>query len=59
MHEQYPLWEFISYTDRDNVPSMNLLTKLGYENLGYIDSIESQAFGKWVKESTLTKETLQ
>ena len=44
---------------RDNVPSMNLLTKLGYENLGYIDSIESQAFGKWVKESTLTKETLQ
>lgn len=59
LHEQYPLWEFISYTDRDNVPSMNLLTKLGYENLGYIDSIESQAFGKWVKESTLTKETLQ
>lgn len=44
---------------RDNVPIMNLLTKLGYENLGYIDSIESQAFGKWVKESTLTKETLQ
>lgn len=53
LHNKYPNWEFISFTDKENVPSMNLLIKLGYENLGYIFSIKSYAFGKWLKESTL------
>ena len=31
---------------------MGLLIKLGYKNLGYIPSKESQAFGKWITEMT-------
>ena len=45
-------WEFISFTDPQNTASMKLLLKLGYEDLGYIPSMESQAFGKWIKAST-------
>ena len=31
---------------------MGLLIKLGYKDLGYIPSKESQAFGKWITEAT-------
>ena len=52
LHEKFADWEFISFTDPNNHASMGLLTKLGYKNLGYIPSKQSQAFGKWVTEMT-------
>lgn len=52
LHEKYNDWEFISFTDPDNQASMGLLKKLGYKDLGYIPSMESQAFGKWITKST-------
>jgi RimJ/RimL family protein N-acetyltransferase len=50
LHQEYPSWEFISFTDPENVPSMNLLKKLGYRDMGYIEKLDSQMFGKWIKE---------
>ena len=52
LHEKYVNWEFISFTDPRNEASMGLLLKLGYKNLGYISSKESQAFGKWITKAT-------
>ena len=49
LHSRYPDWEFISFTDKDNVASMKLLQKLGYRDMGYIEKLDSQMFGKWVK----------
>ena len=53
LHEKFIDWEFISFTDPKNQASMGLLVKLGYRNLGYIPSKESQAFGKWVTDATV------
>lgn len=52
LHESYPDWDFISFTDPENGPSMALLEKLGYKNMGYVPSKESQVFGKWVTKTT-------
>lgn len=52
LHEKFADWEFISFTDPKNEASMGLLIKLGYKDLGYIPSKESQAFGKWITEAT-------
>ena len=52
LHEQYPEWDFISFTEPENVPSMNLLKKLGYKDMGYLPSKESQVFGKWTTPAT-------
>ncbi len=52
LHERYPEWDFISFTEPENVPSMNLLLKLGYSNMGYIPQMESQVFGKWTNPAT-------
>lgn len=46
-HKMAPKWEFISFTERENIASIELLKKLGYKNLGYVPSMDSQAFGKW------------
>ncbi|MCI6995702.1 MAG: GNAT family N-acetyltransferase [Eubacterium sp.] len=46
LHEQYPEWKFISFTEPENEPSMGLLKKLGYTDMGYDPSMESQVFGK-------------
>ena len=48
LHERYPGMEFICFTDKDNIASMALLRKLGYEDLGYVEKITSQVFGKWI-----------
>lgn len=48
LHARYPEMNFISFTDPENEPSMALLKKLGYRNMGYVPSMESQVFGKWV-----------
>ena len=52
LHNQYPEWDFISFTEKENISSMNLLKKLGYKDMGYIASMESQVFGKWTTSAT-------
>ena len=52
LHEQYPEWDFISFTEPENEPSMALLKKLGYKDMGYVPSMESQVFGKWTTTAT-------
>ncbi len=52
LHERYPTWDFICFTEPDNTPSMALLQKLGYRNIGYLPSMESQVFGKWTTPET-------
>ena len=52
LHECYPDWDFISFTEPENEPSMALLKKLGYKDMGYALSIESQVFGKWTTPAT-------
>lgn len=41
-----------SFTEPENIPSMNLLLKLGYKNMGYIPHMEFQVFGKWTNPAT-------
>ena len=52
LHKQYPEWDFISFTEQENEPSMALLQKLGYKDMGYIPAMESRAFGKWTTPAT-------
>lgn len=52
LHCRYPDWDFICFTEKENIPSMNLLKKLGYRDLGYIEKMESQVFGKWITPET-------
>ena len=52
LHKQYPEWDFISFTEPENEPSMALLQKLGYKDMGYIPAMESWAFGKWTTPAT-------
>ena len=52
LHEQHPEWDFISFTEPENKPSMALLKKLGYKDMGYLPSKESQVFGKWTTPAT-------
>ena len=50
LHERYPEWDFICFTEPENQASMSLLQKLGYRDMGYIPSLESQMFGKWTEQ---------
>lgn len=50
LHEKFPDWEFISFTEPQNIASINLLKKLGYRDLGYISQLESRMFGKWIPD---------
>ena len=52
LHQQHPGWEFISFTDPANEPSMALLKKLGYRDMGYLPHRDSQVFGKWTTPET-------
>ena len=52
LHKQYPKWDFVSFTEPENEPSMALLKKLGYKDMGYVPSMESQVFGKWTTTAT-------
>lgn len=52
LHERYPEWDFICFTEPENEPSMALLRKLGYKDMGYLPSRKSQVFGKWTKPET-------
>lgn len=50
LHNLAPDWEFISFTERENIPSRNLLSKLGYKDMGYIEKLTSQMYGKYLKD---------
>ncbi len=52
LHANYPTMDFLSFTDTANTPSMNLLKKLGYTDLGYLAEIDSEVFGKWLRAET-------
>lgn len=52
LHNRYPKWDFICFTEKENIPSMNLLKKLGFKDMGYAPSVESQVFGKWTTPDT-------
>lgn len=52
LHGRFPEWDFISFTEAENEPSMALLKKLGYKDMGYISSMESRVFGKWTTPAT-------
>ena len=53
LHTRFPNWEFICFADPDNIASIALLKKLGYEDLGYAEKITSQVFGKWIKTQSI------
>lgn len=57
LHQGYPDWDFISFTNPENKPSIALLKKLGYKNFGYSSAHHAQAFGKWTSQSTEHKLT--
>ena len=48
LHADFPEWEFICFTEPENVASISLLKKLGYKDMGYIPKLTSQMFGKWI-----------
>lgn len=50
LHRKYPHWDFICFAEPENTPSIKLLKKLGYEDYGYADKINSQVFGKWIND---------
>ena len=52
LHRNHPTWDFICFTEPENTPSMALLAKLGYQNMGYLPSLQSQVFGKWTTPTT-------
>lgn len=52
LHDRYPEWDFICFTEKENIPSMNLLKKLGFKDMGYAPSVESEVFGKWISPAT-------
>lgn len=53
LHKNYPEWNYICFTETENIPSMELLKKLGYTDLGYLPSKDSQVFGKWLRPDTM------
>lgn len=50
LHQNYPEMEFISFTEPENTPSRCLLEKLGYTDMGYVEQVTSQMYGKHLKE---------
>lgn len=50
LHAKFPCQEFICFVEPENTASINLLKKLGYEDMGYIEKIQSQMYGKWVQK---------
>ena len=52
LHDKYPAWDFVSFTDPKNVASIALLKKLGYTDYGYLSSRDSMVFGKWLNAAS-------
>ncbi len=51
LHDKYPAYEVVGCIDQRNTPSINLLTKLGFENEGYEEKIDALIFSKYNKKS--------
>jgi RimJ/RimL family protein N-acetyltransferase len=51
LHDRFPEWEFICFTEPENKASIALLLKLGYSDMGYSKKKASQVFGKWLKNT--------
>lgn len=47
LHNKYPEYEIVACTDKANLPSKNLLLKLGFKDEGYEPKIESSIFSKY------------
>ncbi len=52
LHLQYPECDYVCFTSVENVPSIGLLKKLGFKDMGYLSSKDSQVFGKWLRTDT-------
>ena len=52
LHARWPKKEFICFTEPENEASMALLKKLGFRDMGYIETKTSQVFGKWTSPFT-------
>lgn len=52
LHERYPQWDFVVFIDPENQPSIGLVKKLGFEEMGYLLSMKSWVFGKWLTQRT-------
>ncbi len=53
LHTKYPHWDFVCFTDPRNAPSMRLLEKLGYTDMGYLRSRDSRVFGKYLRPDSV------
>ncbi len=58
LHESYPDWEFVSFIDPKDEPSIGLLKKLGYYDYGFLRRRRTEVFGKWNPPSSI-EELLQ
>ena len=47
LHGCYPDREFICMVEPENVASMGLLKKLGFDHICYAPEVTSEVFGKW------------
>lgn len=57
LHEHYPEWDYVCFTETENVPSKCLLKKLGFTDMGYLPAKDSQVFGKWLRQDTIEEIT--
>ena len=57
LHEHHPEWDYVCFTETENVPSKKLLKKLGFTDLGYLPAKDSQVFGKWLRQDTIEEIT--
>ena len=49
LHERYPEWGFVCYTEPENEASKGLLKKLGYQRMGEEPTERGLMFGKWIR----------
>lgn len=47
LHKKYPACELVGCVEPENAPSIALLQKLGFSDVGYFEKIESQVFSKY------------
>ena len=52
LHTRWRDYEFICFTDRENLPSMALLKKLGFRDMGYLPGRDSEVFGLYTTPET-------
>jgi len=52
LHARFLEWEIICLVDRENAASVGLLNKLSFQNLGYVEKIDSLVFGLYPREDT-------